>query len=87
MYECFYVYLRIKNDKNGGDVVAKLSAHLSKSRVRFSTRPPAVGLSAKQHLTKISNSVLLLRSHNIAIKKLPRKGHEHIVQLRVEVNN
>jgi hypothetical protein len=41
MYECFYVYLKIKNDKNEGDVVAKLSAHMSKSRVRFSTQRPA----------------------------------------------
>jgi len=73
MCECFYFYLKIKNDKNEGDVMVKLSARLSKSRVRFSTRPPAVGLSAKQQLTKISNSVLLLRSHNIAIKNCPEK--------------
>jgi hypothetical protein len=83
MYECFYVYLKIKNDKNEGGVVAKLSAHLSKSRVRFSTQHCG-GLTAEQQ--EISNSVLPLRCHNIAIKKLRRKGHKNIVQLRVEVS-
>jgi hypothetical protein len=34
--------LKIKNDKNEGCVVARLSAHLSKYRVRFSILRPAM---------------------------------------------
>ncbi len=85
-YECFYVYLKIKSDKNEGDVVAKMSAHLSKSRVRFSTRwHPAVGPSARAtaiRITEICNSAPSVCSNNIEIKKLPRKGHKNIVWLR-----